>query len=85
MSLCNTTAERRGWQNACVDRAITCMFCHDLHSTLLFSALLQKDLFHFSGGVVKCLLFFRLQFINITLFLITEREVIKDLGLVLSE
>ena len=34
---------------------------------------------------VKCLLFFRLQFINITPFLITEREVLKDLGLVLSE
>ena len=38
-------AERRGRQNACVDRAITCVFCHDLHLTLMFSALLQKDLF----------------------------------------
>ena len=27
------------------DRAITCQFCHDLHSPLLFSGLLQKDLF----------------------------------------
>ena len=27
------------------DRAITCVFCRDLHLTLLFSGLLQKDLF----------------------------------------
>ena len=25
-------------------RAITCMFCHDLHLILLYSGLLQKDL-----------------------------------------
>ena len=43
-----------GWQeegdskmlvcNKC-DRAITCMFCSDPHLTLMFSNLLQKDLF----------------------------------------
>ena len=27
------------------DRAITCMFCRDLHLTLLYFGLLQKDLF----------------------------------------
>ena len=27
------------------DRAITCVFCRDLHLTLMFSGLLQKDLF----------------------------------------
>ena len=27
------------------DRAITFQFCHDLHSPLIFSGLLQKDLF----------------------------------------
>ena len=27
------------------DRAITCVFCRDLHLTLWFSGLLQKDLF----------------------------------------
>ena len=27
------------------DRAITCVFCQDLHLTLMFSGLLQKDLF----------------------------------------
>ena len=27
------------------DRAITCMLCHDLHLTLVFSGPLQKDLF----------------------------------------
>ena len=27
------------------DRAITCMFCRDLHLTLRVSGLLQKDLF----------------------------------------
>ena len=27
------------------DGAITCQFCHDLHSSLIFSGLLQKDLF----------------------------------------
>ena len=26
------------------DRAITCMFCYDLHLTLMISGLLQKDL-----------------------------------------
>ena len=27
------------------DRAITYVFCHDLHLMLMFSGLLQKDLF----------------------------------------
>ena len=27
------------------DRAVTCVFCRDLHFTLMFSVLLQKDLF----------------------------------------
>ena len=27
------------------ERAITCVFCRDLHLTLMFSGLLQKDLF----------------------------------------
>ena len=27
------------------DRAINCVFCRDLHLTLMFSGLLQKDLF----------------------------------------
>ena len=27
------------------DKAITCVFCRDFHLTLMFSGLLQKDLF----------------------------------------
>ena len=27
------------------DRAITCVFCRDIHLKLLFSGILQKDLF----------------------------------------
>ena len=27
------------------DRAVTCMFCRDLHLALMFSGLQQKDLF----------------------------------------
>ena len=48
VSLRNRTAERKGRQNVCVwnkrDRAITCVFCCDLHLTLLCSSSLQKDL-----------------------------------------
>ena len=49
VSLCNRTAERRIRQNSVVcnkrDRAIICVFCQDLHLTLMFSALIQKYLF----------------------------------------
>ena len=49
VSLCNRTAEERIRQNSVVcnkrDRVITCVFCQDLHLTLMFSALVQKDLF----------------------------------------
>ena len=49
VSLCNRTAERRIRQNSVVcnkrDRAITCVFCQDLRLTLMFSALVEKDLF----------------------------------------
>ena len=49
VSLCNRTAAERIRQNSVVcykrDRAITCVFCQDLHFTLMFSALVQKNLF----------------------------------------
>ena len=49
VSLCNRTAEERIRENPVVcnkrDRVITCVFCQDLHLTLMFSALVQKDLF----------------------------------------
>ena len=35
------------------DRAITCQFCHDLHSPLTFSGLLQKDLFKEKGSLAE--------------------------------
>ena len=51
VSLYNRTAERRGRQNVFVcdkrDRAITFVFCHDLHK-LMFSGLFLKNLFN--GG-----------------------------------
>lgn len=51
----------RGWQNAWVTnvtyRAITWVFCHDLHLTLIFSGLLQICLFKgrwkFGGKIVQ--------------------------------
>ena len=35
------------------DRAITYMFCQDLHLTLMFYGLLQKDLFKLKWSLVK--------------------------------
>ena len=48
VSLRNRTAGRRGRQNNCVwliNRAITCVFCRDLHLTTMFTGPLQRDLF----------------------------------------
>ena len=49
VSLCNRTTEGRIRQNSVVcnkrDRVIICVFCQDLYLTLMFSALVQKDLF----------------------------------------
>ena len=47
----------RGRQNACVtnvtDRAINCVFCHDLHLTLICSGLLQIYLFKGRWSLVE--------------------------------
>ena len=44
VSLHNKTAGEKRMTKE-YDRAITCVFCRDLHLILIFSGLLQKDLF----------------------------------------